>query len=195
MIGGAALTPAYAAPEQFTGQPVTVATDVYSLGVILFELLTGVGPYSPDGRSLGAYEHEVLHVEPPLMSRAARPAESGALRGDLDAIVAKALEKKPEDRYASVEAFANDIERHLAAEPIAARRRSLGYVARKFLRRNACRCRWPRHSSAPGCARWVSPPGNGVTPNASSAMAVERLANAERRAVSLHRAHRRHDAG
>jgi tetratricopeptide (TPR) repeat protein len=137
VIGGAALTPAYAAPEQFRGQPVTVATDVYSLGVILYELLTGVGPYSPDGRSLGAYEHEVLHVEPPLASRAARPAECGALRGDLDAIAAKALEKKPEDRYASVEAFANDIERHLAAEPIAARRRSLGYVARKFLRRNA----------------------------------------------------------
>jgi serine/threonine protein kinase len=136
VIGAAALTPAYAAPEQFAGQVVTVATDVYSLGVILFELLTGISPYAPDGRSLGAYEHEVLHVEPPLASRAARAAESGALKGDLDAIVAKALEKKPADRYASVEAFANDIERHLAAEPISARRRSFGYVSRKFLRRN-----------------------------------------------------------
>ncbi len=135
--GAAALTPAYAAPEQFTGQPVTVATDVYSLGVILYELLTGLSPYSPDGRSLGAYEHEVLHVEPPLASRAARPSEAGALKGDLDAIIAKALEKKPEDRYVSVEAFANDIERHLAAEPIAARRRSVAYVLRKFLVRNA----------------------------------------------------------
>ena len=139
LIGAAALTPAYAAPEQFTGQPVTVATDVYSLGVILFELLTGVSPYSPAGRSLGAYEHEVLHVEPPLMSRVARPAEVRDLRCDLDAIVAKALEKKASDRYASVEAFALDIERHLAAEPIAARPRSFAYVARKFLRRNA----WP----------------------------------------------------
>jgi serine/threonine-protein kinase len=137
MAGHAALTPAYAAPEQFTGQPVTVATDVYSLGVILYEMLTGVSPYSPEGRSLGAYEHEVLHVEPSLASRAARPAETSALRGDVDAIVAKALEKKPEDRYASVEAFANDIERHLAAEPISARRRSFGYVARKFIVRNA----------------------------------------------------------
>lgn len=135
--GAAALTPAYAAPEQFKGQPVTVATDVYSLGVILYELLTGLSPYSPDGRSLGAYEHEVLHVEPPLVSRAARPSEARALKGDLDAIVAKALEKKPEDRYASVEAFANDIERHLAAEPIVARRRSFSYVLRKFLVRNA----------------------------------------------------------
>ncbi|HUQ11259.1 MAG TPA: serine/threonine-protein kinase [Steroidobacteraceae bacterium] len=137
MVGNAALTPAYAAPEQFTGQPVTVATDVYSLGVILYELLTGMSPYSPDGRSLGAYEHQVLHVEPPLASRAARPSEAAALRGDIDTIVAKALEKKPADRYASVEAFANDVERFLAAEPISARRRSLGYVARKFITRNA----------------------------------------------------------
>jgi len=136
LMGAAALTPAYAAPEQFTGQPVTVATDVYSLGVILFELLTGGSPYSPKGGSIGAYEHEVRYVEPPLMSRTVRPAEAAALRGDLDAIVAKALEKKPEDRYPSVEAFATDIERHLAAQPIAARPRSFAYVARKFIRRN-----------------------------------------------------------
>ncbi|HEU5136016.1 MAG TPA: serine/threonine-protein kinase [Steroidobacteraceae bacterium] len=136
IVGAAALTPAYAAPEQFAGQTVTVATDVYSLGVILFELLTGASPYAPKGRSLGDYEHEVRYVEPPLMSRTARPAEAGALRGDLDAIVARALEKKPEDRYPSVEAFATDIERHLAAQPIAARARSFGYVARKFVRRN-----------------------------------------------------------
>jgi serine/threonine protein kinase len=135
-VGAAALTPAYAAPEQFTGQPVTVATDVYSLGVILFELLTGSSPYAPAGRSLGAYEHEVLHVDPPRMSRVAPRAEAAGLRGDLDAIVVKALEKKPEDRYASVEAFATDIERHLSALPIAARPRSLAYVARKFIRRN-----------------------------------------------------------
>ena len=137
VLGGAALTPAYAAPEQFTGQPVTVATDVYSLGVVLYEMLAGVSPYSPAGFSLGAYEHEVLHVEPSLISRAARPTEAAALRGDLDAIVAKALEKKPEDRYPSVEAFANDIERHLSAVPIVARPRKFSYVARKLLRRNA----------------------------------------------------------
>jgi serine/threonine-protein kinase len=137
VVGAGALTPAYAAPEQFTGKTVTVATDVYSLGVILFELLTGSSPYSPDGRSLGAYEHAVLHEEVPLVSRAARLSESRALRGDLDAIVAKAMEKAPADRYASVEAFANDIERHLAQEPILARRRSFAYVARKFVRRNA----------------------------------------------------------
>jgi eukaryotic-like serine/threonine-protein kinase len=139
LVGQVALTPAYAAPEQFTGQPITVATDVYSLGVILFELLTGTSPYSPKGQSLGAYEHEVLHVEPPLMSRVARPADVSALRGDLDAIVAKAMEKSPDDRYISADAFAVDIERFLAAQPISARPRSFSYVARKFLRRNA----WP----------------------------------------------------
>lgn len=139
VVGPVALTPAYAAPEQFTAQPITVATDVYSLGVILFEMLTGTSPYSPKGNSLGAYEHEVLDVEPPLMSRVVRPAEVGALRGDLDAIVAKALEKAPADRYVSAEAFAADIERFLAAQPIVARPRSFSYVTKKFLRRNA----WP----------------------------------------------------
>jgi serine/threonine-protein kinase len=137
IVGAAALTPAYAAPEQFTGQAVTVATDVYSLGVILYELLTGASPYSPEGRTIGAYEHAVRYEEPPRMSRAAAPSDSGALAGDLDAIVAKALEKDPRERYVSADAFANDIERHLAAEPIMARPRSFTYVARKFLRRNA----------------------------------------------------------
>ncbi len=179
VVGGAALTPAYAAPEQFVGQPVTVATDVYSLGVILYELLAGVGPYSPDGHSLGAYELAVLHVEPPLVSRAARPSDSGALRGDLDAIVAKALEKNPGDRYASVEAFANDIERHLAAEPISARRRSFGYVARKFLRRNAL----PVSLAAAfvcilGVALGIAA-GQWRDAERQRSIAVERLANAE----------------
>jgi serine/threonine protein kinase len=174
--GVAALTPAYAAPEQFTGQPITVATDVYSLGVILFEMLTGTSPYSPKGHSLGAYEHEVLEVEPPLMSRVVRPADVRALRGDLDAIVAKALEKSPADRYVSAEAFAGDIERYLAAEPIVARPRSFSYVARKFLRRNA----WPLSlgaavvltlSAALGFAAW-----QWKDAERQRAMAVERLA-------------------
>jgi eukaryotic-like serine/threonine-protein kinase len=137
IAGASALTPAYAAPEQFTGKAVTVATDVYSLGVILFEMLTGASPYSPAGQSLGAYEQEVLYVEPPLPSRVAPPAEVSDLRGDMDAIVAKALEKSPGDRYASVEAFARDVEHYLAREPVSARPRKFGYVARKFLRRNA----------------------------------------------------------
>ncbi|HET9864301.1 MAG TPA: serine/threonine-protein kinase [Steroidobacteraceae bacterium] len=179
MVGGAALTPAYAAPEQFSGQPVTVATDVYSLGVILFEMLTGASPYRPASQSLGAYEHEVMHVEPPLPSQVVRPAEAGALRGDLDAIVAKALEKRPGDRYASVEAFAADIERHLAAEPIAARPRSWSYVARKFMRRNALPLAAGLGvllvlSVALGVAAW-----QWRDAERQRAMAVERLANSD----------------
>jgi serine/threonine protein kinase len=182
-IGAAALTPAYAAPEQFTGQAVTVATDVYSLGVILFELLTGASPYAPAGRSLGAYEHEVLHVEPPLMSRAARVADAPALRGDLDAIVAKALEKKPGDRYASVEAFATDIEKHLAALPIAARPRSFGYVARKFVRRNLiplgiAAATMTLLSVSLGIAAW-----QWRDAERQRAIAVDRLANSEAAAL------------
>ena len=183
MAGAAALTPAYAAPEQFTGLPVTVATDVYSLGVILFEMLTGSSPYAPAGRSLGAYEHEVLYVEPPLASRTARPAEVGELRGDLDAIVAKALEKAPADRYASVEAFARDIEHYLAREPVAARPRSFAYVARKFLRRNAVSVVLAFTvvlilSVALGMAAW-----QWRDAEQQRAMAVERLANSQAAAM------------
>ena len=153
LIGAAALTPAYAAPEQFTGQPVTVATDVYSLGVILFELLTGASPYAP-ARPLARRLRTRGAARGAAADEPRGPSCRGwrDLRGDLDAIVAKALEKKPADRYASVEAFALDIERHLAAEPIAARPRSFAYVARKFLRRNA----WPlvdRGVSVHGAAR------------------------------------------
>lgn len=183
IVGAAALTPAYAAPEQFTGQPVTVATDVYSLGVVLFELLTGASPYAPAGRTLGAYEHEVLYVESPLMSRTARPAEAGALRGDLDAIVAKALEKKPAERYASVEAFARDIERHLDALPIAARPRSFAYVANKFLRRNLLPLALGAViltvlSVSLGVAAW-----QWRDAERQRAMAVDRLANSEAAAM------------
>jgi serine/threonine-protein kinase len=179
MIGGAALTPAYAAPEQFSGQPITVATDVYSLGVILYEILTGTSPYRPADHSLAAYEHEVRNVEPPLPSQVARPAEAGTLRGDLDAIVAKALEKEPGDRYSSVEAFAADIQRHLAAEPIAARARSFAYVARKFMRRNALTLAagvgvLAVLSVALGIAAW-----QWRDAEKQRAMAVERLANSD----------------
>ncbi|MEP7244567.1 MAG: serine/threonine-protein kinase [Gammaproteobacteria bacterium] len=136
-MGGRALTPAYAAPEQFSKQPITVATDVYSLGVILFELLAGRSPYPPTADTVGALEHAVLTSDLPLASSVAAPAEKRALRGDLDTILAKALRKPPDERYASVEAFAADIERHMDGLPIAARPQSFWYVARKFTQRNA----------------------------------------------------------
>ena len=136
-IGVRALTPAYAAPEQFLGRPVTVATDVYSLAVILYELLTGHSPYLPTRATVAALEECVLNDEPRLASTIARARDARALRGDLDTILAKALKKAPAERYTSVEALASDIERHLAGLPIAARSPSFGYVSRKFARRNA----------------------------------------------------------
>jgi eukaryotic-like serine/threonine-protein kinase len=135
--GAQALTPAYAAPEQFTGGAITVATDVYSLGVILYELLTGCSPYSPRRRTLSAIEESVIHEEARLASKVADRHIARELRGDIDTILIRALRKNPVDRYASVESFAGDIERFLQAQPITARPPSFRYLAGKFARRNA----------------------------------------------------------
>jgi eukaryotic-like serine/threonine-protein kinase len=120
-------TPDYASPEQIRGEPVTTATDVYSLGAVLFELLRGTGPhrlqtYSP------AEITQVVCLDP--------PPELG-LGNELDQIVQMALRKEPERRYASVAQLAEDIERFLANRPVLAKGDSFGYRARKFLRRNA----------------------------------------------------------
>ena len=153
---GGALTPAYAAPEQLTGQTITTATDVYALGVLLYELLTG---QHPAGR--GPHTHANL-VKAILDTEAVRPSDIVAqvrtnhafaatnanrrantpdklqrlLRGDLDTIIAKALKKKPTERYPSVTALADDLRRYLKNEPISARPDTLTYRAFKFVRRN-----------------------------------------------------------
>jgi eukaryotic-like serine/threonine-protein kinase len=139
-----AMTPEYAAPEQIRGDPVTTATDVYALGVLLYELLAGVRPYRLPRRSAGELERAILDQEPSRPSdcvadRGPRP-EAGhlrrLLRGDLDRIVLKALQKEPERRYASAEALADDIRRHLEGLPVFARGDAPTYRARKFLRRH-----------------------------------------------------------
>ena len=132
-----AFTPLYAAPEQFTGEPVTVSTDVYSLGVLLYELLSGVSPYASFRNTPAVLEEAVLTKGPASASSVASAIDRRALRGDLDNILARALEKVPAERYASVEAFAADVERHLDGRPIVARAPSRWYVAQKFARRNA----------------------------------------------------------
>jgi serine/threonine-protein kinase len=131
------LTPHYASPEQLRGEAITVASDVYSLGVLLFELLTGRLPHQPARKSIAALEEAVLQDEAPLASsRAPDHRTARALRGELDAILAKALKREPGKRFATVDAMAEDIERHLAGERVLARPDSLGYRLFKSLARH-----------------------------------------------------------
>jgi eukaryotic-like serine/threonine-protein kinase len=133
---GRPVTPDYAAPEQLGTQAVGTAADVYSLGIVLFELLTGQRPYSVSHHSATSLQDAVLHaVVPPVSSRAPDKASARRLRGDLDTIVAKALRKKPADRYTSVEAFAADVQRHLEGQAVLAQPPTWRYRARKFARR------------------------------------------------------------
>jgi tetratricopeptide (TPR) repeat protein len=133
---GRALTPDYASPEQIVGEPLTVASDVYSLGVILYELLSGSRPYKLQRDSRGALEEAIVQTEPPLPSSVAEPAHRKALRGDLDTVVLKALKKHPSERYLTVYALLDDIQRFLSARPVLAQPDSRWYRVRKFLHRN-----------------------------------------------------------
>jgi eukaryotic-like serine/threonine-protein kinase len=135
---GRALTPDYASPEQVSGRPVTVATDIYSLGVVLYELLTGQRPYRLQRSTMAALEEAIMAANVPLASRSVtdQPHLARTLRGDLDNILAKALRKHSAQRYSSVEAFGADIQRYLDGQPVLAQPRSRGYLMAKFLRRN-----------------------------------------------------------
>jgi serine/threonine protein kinase len=128
LMAGGAMTPDYASPEQILGEPLGVATDVYSLGVILYELLTGSRPYRLQRDSRGALEDAILQAAPAPMPR--------ELRGDVETIVQKALQKNPADRYATANAFAEDVERFLDRRPVLARPDSRLYRARRFFSRN-----------------------------------------------------------
>jgi len=130
------MTPEYASPEQVRGEPVTTTTDVHALGVLLFELLTGRRPWAGDNRD--AVLHSVLTADAPAPSAAAKadPVLSRRLRGDLDAIVLKALRKEPERRYPSAEALARDVERHVSGHAVSARADTRFYRAGRVLRRH-----------------------------------------------------------
>jgi serine/threonine-protein kinase len=152
--GSHVLTPAYAAPEQLQGEPITTATDVYTVGVLLYVLLGGRHPAGSDASSPAALlEALVKHDAPRLAAslRAMSPTQAAevaarrsttpdrlgqALRGDLETIVAKALKKNPSERYESAAALADDLRRYLSHEPIRARPDSLRYRATKFVRRH-----------------------------------------------------------
>jgi len=132
-----AFTPDYAAPEQIAGEPVTTATDVYSLGVVLYELICEVRPYKLARGSRAALEHAVAGADPPRPSMAAGAVTwRKELRGDLDTIALKALKKDPGERYATMSALADDIERYLDHRPVLAQPDTLGYRLAKFTRRN-----------------------------------------------------------
>ena len=138
VAGMQALTPDYASPEQVRGEPVTTASDVYSLGAVLYELLTGARPHALTSRTPADIERAVC-LEQTARASAATGADGvpgRELRGDLDNILARALEKIPARRYAHVDELAEDIRRHLDGRPIVARPASVGYRASRFMRRN-----------------------------------------------------------
>jgi serine/threonine-protein kinase len=143
---GRGLTLGYAAPEQISGAAVGVAADVYSLGVMLFEMLAGELPFNPAQQATrAAAEFEILHHEAPRLGSLAagaagapgRPADFARVRGDLEAIVAKTLRKAPAERYGSVGAFIDDLQRWLHHRPVSARSDDWRHRSRLWLRRHA----------------------------------------------------------
>ena len=143
---GRPLTPSHASPEQLAGQPLTIASDIFSLGIILYELMSGVHPYAAAGAS--RLVQAIIESDPKPPSRAAigepnaaaralrLPALRKALSGDLDAVVLQALARRPESRYATAEAFLDDLDRWLAGQPVRARTPSSWYRLNRFAGRH-----------------------------------------------------------
>ncbi|WP_374661633.1 protein kinase [Inhella sp.] len=143
---GSRLTPAYAAPEQIGGEGAGTAADQYALGVMLFELASGFLPHGREGMTRAQLEHAVLHREAPRLAELldlperregpGRPADAHQALGDLEAVCAKALRKHPAERYPSVGAFIEDLQRFLSSQPVSVRREDWQHRTRLWVRRN-----------------------------------------------------------
>ena len=159
------MTPDYASPEQCRGDAITTASDVYSLGVLLYVLLSGQKPYRTSPGSPDQLARLICEQDPerPSMRAAGDWPIRRELDGDLDAIVLKAIEKQPAGRYISVAALSDDLQRYLAGLPVQARRITAAYRAGKFVRRHrwwvtaaavlACQSA-PGSSRRPGSGAW-----------------------------------------
>jgi eukaryotic-like serine/threonine-protein kinase len=162
-------TPLFASPEQVRGEPVGTGTDIYSLGVLLYVMLTGERPYGRQASSAADASRAVLEEEPTRPSSLARPAPGWEaarrrLQGDLDNILLKALEKPVERRYASVDALAADVRAYLGGFPVSARAAAPGYVLAKFVARH----RWAVVAGGLG--------GLGLASGLAAALLAERVA-------------------
>jgi len=183
--GYAPVTPAYGSPEQIRGEPITTASDVYSLGVILYELMTDVKPYG--ALRWTELQRAICETDPRIPSMAVRKSASnpGAdeklakrLSGDLDAIIMKALRKEPERRYQSAAELSEDLERHLDGRPVHARRTTFAYRAGKMLRRH-------RFTFAAVAAVILSLTGGLIATRAQAHIAQSQRVLAERRFAEI----------
>jgi serine/threonine protein kinase len=187
-VAGSAFTPEYASPEQILGHTVTTSSDVYALGVVLYELLCGRRPYQLKRDSRGALEDAILGADPPRPSQVTIPEPVARARsttvkrlrrelaGDLDTILIKTLKKRPEERYASADALGADLQRHLHGQPVVARPDTGAYHLRKFIARN----KWPVAAATVTAAALIA--GTGVSLWQAS-VARENAAAAQREAT------------
>ena len=130
------MTLEYASPEQFRGEPVTTTTDVYSLGIVLYEILADRHPFEEQRSDFLSLQHAVCELEPPELELASGLAKGGEASRDLRYIVMKAIRKQPAARYGSVEQLADDLERYLGGYPVLARQGDRRYQVSKFIRRH-----------------------------------------------------------